>query len=143
MRNYLHLKFESAVECLGVAFAVHVDEIRDVRNLLSDTAQETLINLNLPLVALLPIPVNVDLFLLTCRLVVHDDELALGIHPDIVHSSAENNASRLVMILDAPAQRVTPFFHSRVFEWHCIDLVGFHERVRISLGTVRVKLPLH
>ena len=47
------------------------------------------------------------------------------------------------MILNAPAQRVTPFFHSRVFEWHCIDLVGFHERVRISLGTVRVKLPLH
>src|SRR3989338_10176180 len=100
MRNYLHLKFESAVECVGVAFAVHVDEIRDVRNLLSDTAQEPLINLHLPLVALLPIPVNIHFLLFTCRLVIHDDELTVGIYPDIVHSSAENNASRLVMILD-------------------------------------------
>lgn len=44
-----------------------------------------------------------------------------------------------MQIFDAPSERIAPFIHLLVCKRHRVDAIRFHQGMRRSLGTMRIK----
>src|SRR3989344_7805990 len=141
VRHECELEIEDAVESLLVSPRIGVHKISRIDNLEPVLTEEPLIYFHLPFVAVVPFLVQL-LYLLVFarRFVIHNNELALGIDPYIIHAARDQKTGRLEPVLDAPPQGVTPLVHACISERHGIELVRFHERMRRLPRTVCVEL---
>src|SRR6185503_11728885 len=140
VRDKRDLKLELAVERCAVLGGVRIDEVAGVGDRKSFFAQKPLVGFHLALVAVVPLFIErLYLFVLARRLVVNDDELALGIDPYVVDGSRYGEAGFRMLEFDA-LEVLSPDVDVFVLEGHRVYAVVLHDRMRRAVVAVHVEL---
>ena len=137
--NKFRVEFQAVAETVNVQAGVGIDEVTGVADLETILAKQPLVNFQLAFVADLPIRIDTDFFGLAGSFVIHHDELAGGVHPNVINRPEHVEVGWLVQRCDA-GEIVSPGVEVLVLKWNRFDLVVEHNRMWRAGGAMEVEL---
>ncbi|GEM_PF-4792831 len=102
VRNESNVEVQFGIEDIAVGLAIAVHEISRVRDLEALTAEQPLIDFHLALVAIVPVLIELgNFFSLGRGFIIHDNVFAIGILPEVVDRTENQEVGLLVQTLNA------------------------------------------